>query len=88
MLGLSPCQLLRDSKDNPDTERTTSGAVTANPGPVRKSMRNQELPKSGSVPRTITVKDVISVLGREIQMSRSTLMYRLYEKVRSDSVSE
>ncbi|KAK9051090.1 hypothetical protein SSX86_027716 [Deinandra increscens subsp. villosa] len=78
----------RNSKDTPDTERTNSGAVTANPGPVRKSMRNQELPKSGSIPRTITVKDVISVLGREIQMSRSTLIYRLYEKVRSDSVSE
>ncbi|KAI3713367.1 hypothetical protein L1987_71944 [Smallanthus sonchifolius] len=80
----------RNSKDNPDTDRTTSGVVTANPGsgPVRKSTRNQELPKSGSVPRTITVKDVISVLGREIQMSRSTLMYCLYEKVRSDSMSE
>lgn len=51
-------------------------------------MRNQELAKSGSIPRTISVKDVISVLGREIQMSRSTLIYRLYEKVRSESVSE
>ncbi|KAJ0913533.1 putative transcription factor Hap3/NF-YB family [Helianthus annuus] len=79
----------RNSKDNPDAERmTTLGAITANPGPVRKITRNQELVKGGSIPRTITVKDVISVLGREIQMSRSTLIYRLYEKVRSDSLSE
>ncbi|XP_076915181.1 transcription initiation factor TFIID subunit 4b-like isoform X1 [Bidens hawaiensis] len=79
----------RTSKDNPDTERMTSNTVTANPGPViRKPTRNQELAKSGSIPRTITVKDVISVLGREIQMSRSTLIYRLYEKVRSESASE
>ncbi|KAD3641266.1 hypothetical protein R6Q59_003878 [Mikania micrantha] len=79
----------RNSKDNPDTERPISGAVTANPGSVRKSTRIQELPKNGSVvPRSITVKDVISVLGREIQMSRSTLIYKLYEKLPSDSVTE
>ncbi|KAK1438678.1 hypothetical protein QVD17_04488 [Tagetes erecta] len=78
----------RSSKDNLDTERTTSGAVTASPGPVRKPIRNQESAKGGSISRTISVKDVISVLGREIQMSRSTLIYRLYEKVRSESVSE
>ncbi|KAI3792495.1 hypothetical protein L2E82_06375 [Cichorium intybus] len=80
----------RNSKDNSDTDKSsgpTTATPTPTPGPVRKSLRNQELGQSGSVPRTISVKDVISVLGREIQMSRSTLIYRLYEKVRSDSVS-
>ncbi|KAI3491381.1 hypothetical protein L1887_44308 [Cichorium endivia] len=77
----------RNSKDNSDTDKS-SGPTTTTPGPIRKSLRNQELSQSGGVPRTISVKDVISVLGREIQMSRSTLIYRLYEKVRSDSVSE
>ncbi|KVH89230.1 Histone-fold, partial [Cynara cardunculus var. scolymus] len=38
-----------------------------------------------TIARSISVKDVISVLGREIQMSRSTLIYRLYERLRSDS---
>ncbi|KAK9066037.1 hypothetical protein SSX86_015439 [Deinandra increscens subsp. villosa] len=78
----------RSYKDDPDTERTTSGVVTANPGRVRKSTGSQELPKSGSIPRTITVKDIISVLGREIHMSRSTLIYRLFEMVPSDSTSK
>ncbi|CAH1422003.1 unnamed protein product [Lactuca virosa] len=79
-----------NSKDNTDTERSSGvTTATATPGPVRKSMRNQELGQNGSsVPRTISVKDVISVLGREIQMSRSTLIYRLYEKVRSEHASE
>nr|XP_043616687.1 transcription initiation factor TFIID subunit 4b-like isoform X2 [Erigeron canadensis] len=78
----------RSSNDNPDTERS-SAVVTATPGSVKKSSRNQDLVQNNSnIARTITVKDVISVLGREVQMSRSTLIYRLYEKVRSNSVSE
>ena len=51
-----------------------------------KSLRNEDVGgESDKIERSISVKDVISVLGREIQMSRSTLIYRLYEKVRSDS---
>lgn len=37
------------------------------------------------VARAISVKDVIAVLEREPQMSKSTLIYRLYEKVRSNA---
>ncbi|PWA58782.1 Histone-fold [Artemisia annua] len=79
----------RTLNDNQDTEKTSAPAtVTVTPGPVRKSLRNQVVPQNVSVPRTISIKDVISVLGRETQMSRSTLIYRLYEKMRSDSVPE
>nr|GEW20773.1 transcription initiation factor TFIID subunit 4b [Tanacetum cinerariifolium] len=79
----------RTLNDNQDTEKTSAPAtVTVTPGPVRKSLRNQVVPQNVSVPRTISIKDVISLLGRETQMSRSTLIYRLYEKVRSDSVPE
>lgn len=88
----------KSSKDTQDAERS-SGSFTATPGPVRKLLRHQDLAQSGSsnsnsnnnsnnITRSISVKDVIYVLGREVQMSRSTLIYRLYEKVRSDSVSE
>ncbi|KAK1433433.1 hypothetical protein QVD17_10343 [Tagetes erecta] len=74
----------KSSKDNPDTEMTSHGRI-------RKSVRNQDLGQSGdSIPfsRSVSVKDVISVLEREIKMSRSTLTYNLYEHVHSDSVSE
>ena len=40
------------------------------------------------VARNITVKDVISVLEREPQMLKSTLIYRLYEKMRSGAATE
>ena len=40
------------------------------------------------VVRTISVKDVMSVLEGEPQMSRSTLIYQLYERTRSDVTAE
>ncbi|XP_023633096.1 transcription initiation factor TFIID subunit 4 isoform X2 [Capsella rubella] len=43
--------------------------------------KNQGLPK---VVRSISVKDVIAVVEQEPQMSRSTLLYRLYNKICSD----
>ena len=36
----------------------------------------------------ISRKDVIAVLEREPQMSKSTLIYRLYEKLSGDSAVE
>lgn len=54
-------------------------------GAVRKFGRNQAMVPQTKVARSsITIKDVIAVLEREPQMSRSTLLYRLYEKVKSD----
>ena len=40
------------------------------------------------VARSISVKDVIAVLQREPQMSRSTTIYRLFNKVRSEATGE
>lgn len=47
------------------------------------------VPQTG-VARTISVKDVIAVLEREPQMSKSSLIYRLYEKIKpgSDAATE
>ncbi|KAL0700085.1 hypothetical protein Bca4012_056207 [Brassica carinata] len=43
--------------------------------------KNQGSPK---VVRSISVKDVIAVVKKEPQMSRSTLLYRLYNRIGSD----
>lgn len=43
--------------------------------------KNQGLPK---VVRSISVKDVIAVVEKEPQMSRSTLLYRVYNRICSD----
>ncbi|XP_024992557.1 transcription initiation factor TFIID subunit 4b-like isoform X2 [Cynara cardunculus var. scolymus] len=76
----------RNFKDNPDMERSSS-AVTSTPGGPAARMKKSDFGESDAITiaRSISVKDVISVLGREIQMSRSTLIYRLYERLRSDS---
>ncbi|CAI0451824.1 unnamed protein product [Linum tenue] len=34
--------------------------------------------------RSLTIKDVIAVMEREAQLSKSTLIYKLYERIRSD----
>ncbi|TXG74575.1 hypothetical protein ES288_1Z032100v1 [Gossypium darwinii] len=57
-------------------------------GSSRKSGRNQGVSTRTRVARSISVKDVIAVLEREPQMSKSTLIYRLYEKTRSEAAAE
>ncbi|KAJ9541320.1 hypothetical protein OSB04_027826 [Centaurea solstitialis] len=56
----------RDPKDNSDMERSSS-AVTATPAGVgvgrMKSLRNEDMVESDKIERSISVKDVISVLG-------------------------
>ena len=55
-------------------------------GSGRKSGgRNQVTVPQTKVARSIAVKDVIAVLERESQMSKSTILYRLHDKVRSDA---
>ncbi|KAI3726627.1 hypothetical protein L1987_66425 [Smallanthus sonchifolius] len=64
-------------------------ASASQPSPTKNSLNNQDLSQSSDIiPRTVSVKDVISVLETEIQILRSTLIYHLYEHVHSDSVSE
>ncbi|KAK4745635.1 hypothetical protein SAY87_011947 [Trapa incisa] len=50
-------------------------------GVTRKFGKNQSVPAQTKIARTISVKDVIAVLEREPQMSRSSLMHRLYNEV-------
>ncbi|EPS64696.1 hypothetical protein M569_10084, partial [Genlisea aurea] len=61
------------------TTTTTASATTAAGGGGRKAVRNQVVVPR--VTRSTSVKDLIAVLEREPQMSKSTLLYRLYNKV-------
>ncbi|KAL6527586.1 transcription initiation factor TFIID subunit 4 [Orobanche minor] len=53
---------------------------------IRKVGRNQVVVPR--VARSISVKDVIAILEREPQMSKSTLLYRLYNKVIAEAAVE
>ncbi|KAL5777622.1 hypothetical protein ACOSP7_010548 [Xanthoceras sorbifolium] len=77
----------RNMKDNQETERR-GHAASVGAGAGRKFGRNQVVVPQTRVARTISVKDVIAVLEREPQMSKSTLIYRLYDKIRSDAAPE
>ncbi|KAK2660156.1 hypothetical protein Ddye_006689 [Dipteronia dyeriana] len=74
----------RNMKDNQEAERRGHVAPVG-AGAIRKFGRNQGGVPQTRVARTISVKDVVAVLEREPQMSKSTLIYRLYEKIRSDA---
>lgn len=50
-------------------------------GGRRLGKKNYGSPK---VVRSISVKDVIAVVEKEPQVSRSTLLYRLYNRICSD----
>ncbi|CAH2046692.1 unnamed protein product [Thlaspi arvense] len=63
----------RNSKDRQDGGRRFSGAGG------RRLGKNQGSSLQPKVVRTISVKDVVAVLEREPQMSKSTLMYRLIQ---------
>ncbi|XP_042510537.1 transcription initiation factor TFIID subunit 4b-like isoform X2 [Macadamia integrifolia] len=72
--------------DNQEVENRGLSAAAAS-GPARKFGRNSVVMPQSKVARTISVKDVIAVLEREPQMSKSTLMYRLYEKICADAAA-
>ncbi|XP_042489959.1 transcription initiation factor TFIID subunit 4b-like isoform X2 [Macadamia integrifolia] len=76
----------RTTTDNQEVENRGLSAAAAS-GSARKFGRNSVFMPQSKVARTISVKDVIAVLEREPQMSKSTLMYRLYEKIRADAVA-
>ncbi|KAF5747990.1 transcription initiation factor TFIID subunit 4b-like [Tripterygium wilfordii] len=71
-------------KDNQDAEKR--GPATF--GASRKLVRNEASLSQTRVACSISVKDVVAVLEREPQMSKSTLMYRLHEKIHSDTAAE
>ncbi|KAF8401061.1 hypothetical protein HHK36_014364 [Tetracentron sinense] len=72
----------RTVRDNQEAEKKNPSAAAAF-GTVRKFGRNQAGPQA-EVVSGINVKDVIAVLEREPQMSQSTLLYCLYEKMHAD----
>ncbi|KAJ8531944.1 hypothetical protein K7X08_011867 [Anisodus acutangulus] len=71
----------RNPRDHQEAEKRSQSTTPIPPGAVRRVERNQ-------VPRCITVKDVIAVLESEPQMSKSTVIYHLHEKIRSDAPGE
>ncbi|KAL3013244.1 hypothetical protein AAZX31_06G042000 [Glycine max] len=69
----------RSTKDNQAREKKGAG---------RKFGRSHATTPQNSIARSISVKDVIAVLEREPQMSKSSLLYRLYERIHSDTSTE
>lgn len=76
----------RNTKDYQDAEKRSQTTPSAS-GSGRKFGKTQAMVSQTKVARAISVKDVIAVLEREPQMCKSTLIYRLYEKVQSDAAA-
>ncbi|KAJ6399951.1 hypothetical protein OIU84_015578 [Salix udensis] len=83
---LSPSR--RNTMENLEAEKRSPAVPSSASGAVRKGGRNHAIVPQTKVVRTISVKDVMSVLEGEPQMSRSTLIYQLYERTRSDATAE
>ncbi|XP_054812383.1 transcription initiation factor TFIID subunit 4b-like [Prosopis cineraria] len=77
----------RSTKDNSDGEKRLSTSFGTS-GTARKLGRNQGIAHQTRVARSISVKDVIAALEREPQMSKSPLIYSLYERIHSDALAE
>ncbi|XAR48408.1 hypothetical protein NMG60_11031228 [Bertholletia excelsa] len=77
----------KNSRDQEGEKRGLS-VPTVMSGVGRKFLRNHVTIPQTKVAHTISIKDVVSVLEREPQMSKSTLIYRLYEKLRAKAVAE
>ncbi|KAL2346466.1 hypothetical protein Fmac_000466 [Flemingia macrophylla] len=77
----------RSTKDNQAREKKGPTSL-ATPGAAKKFGRNHGTTPQTSVARSISVKDVIAVLEREPQMSKSSLIYKLYERIHSDTSTE
>ncbi|KAA3466935.1 Transcription initiation factor TFIID subunit 4 [Gossypium australe] len=97
--SLSGCQAGKDvncrplsasGKNTGDYQESENRGSLSPPasGSSRKSGRNQGVSTHTRMARSISVKDVIAVLEREPQMSKSTLIYRLYEKARSEAAAK
>ncbi|XP_058114699.1 transcription initiation factor TFIID subunit 4b-like isoform X5 [Magnolia sinica] len=77
----------KTSRDNQEVENKGPSAGSVS-GAIRKFGRNQVIMPQTKVARSISIKDVVAVLEREPQMSRSTLIYRLYERMHGNAVPE
>ncbi|CAM8926275.1 unnamed protein product [Rhodiola kirilowii] len=77
----------RVANESHEAERIGISAARPTSGSVRKVGTAQATISPTMVDRSISVKDVIAVLEREPQMSKSPLMYCLYNKVRNPNSS-
>ncbi|KAJ3697904.1 hypothetical protein LUZ61_001609 [Rhynchospora tenuis] len=75
------------SKGSNEEQEAEKSGLSATPGGMRRPGKGDPLGAQGQtkIARSISVKDVISVLEREPQMSKSTIIYRLYNRVPTDS---
>ncbi|OIW19803.1 hypothetical protein TanjilG_24502 [Lupinus angustifolius] len=76
----------RSMNDNQEGDK--KGPTITSSGAARKHGKSHALASQTRVARSISVKDVIGVLEREPQMSKSPLIHRLYEKIHSDAPAE
>ncbi|XP_020276937.1 transcription initiation factor TFIID subunit 4b-like isoform X1 [Asparagus officinalis] len=79
--------LKRSMKEQQETQRRGSSSSSISGG-SRRFGRSPAAISQSKVARNISRKDIIAVLEREPQMSKSTLIYRLYEKLSGDSAVE
>ncbi|QHO16623.1 hypothetical protein HN51_032313 [Arachis hypogaea] len=77
----------KSTKDNHEGDKKGSTNFVTS-GAIRKHGRNNSLVTQTKIARSISVKDVIAVLEIEPQMSKSSLIHRLYEKIHSDAQPE
>ncbi|KAG1366867.1 transcription initiation factor TFIID subunit 4b [Cocos nucifera] len=77
----------RISREQQEAEKKGSSPAAISGG-MRRLGRSPVAVSHPKVARTISIKDVIAVLEREPQMSKSTLIYRLYERLSGDSAAE
>ncbi|OVA17084.1 Transcription initiation factor TFIID component TAF4 [Macleaya cordata] len=75
----------RSLRDNQGAENRGPSAGAS--GAMRKFGRDSVMAHT-KIARSISIKDVIAVLEREPQMSKSTLIYRLYDKMCADAAPE
>ncbi|KAJ8450685.1 hypothetical protein Cgig2_021157 [Carnegiea gigantea] len=86
---LKLCQLglCVGNNDNNNDNGSNDGMIFGR-GLVRQSGRSQVTAPPPRAARNISVKDMIAVLEREPQMAKSTVIYRLYEKMRAEAATE
>ncbi|XP_010905279.1 transcription initiation factor TFIID subunit 4b isoform X2 [Elaeis guineensis] len=77
----------RISREQREAERKGSSAAAVSGG-IRKLGRSPVAVSLPKMARNISIKDVIAALEREPQMSKSTLIYRLYERLSGDSAAQ
>ncbi|XP_057518737.1 transcription initiation factor TFIID subunit 4b isoform X2 [Amaranthus tricolor] len=77
-----------NAKEIQGTGKKDSSAALPASGGARQSGRSQVVVPPPRIAPRISVKDVISVLEREPQMAKSTMIYKLYNKLHADPAAD